>query len=207
MAITGITISQDNKVGNSDLLPVHSPLVFIADVSYSGATPSVIYVDVEVCGVVIETFKAIPYKDPLETLRQFCFVANDIIKGLMDSFDDTFQAMETLVHLPEITKTAKIIFYEPEKKDVMFDSVDVTFAHGAVQIGNNPNLTNIFNNSTNTYLGGFGNIVYVYFYNDDPANELTIGEPRIKEDYAQDFDDAIFDDYNDEHFTIDVSIN
>ena len=29
--ITGISVYQDNKVGNSDLLPVHSPLVFLTD--------------------------------------------------------------------------------------------------------------------------------------------------------------------------------
>lgn len=206
MAISAITIEQDNKVGNSDLLPVHSPLVFIVNVAYDGISPTVIYTDVEVDGLVVETFKMIPYKDPLETLRQFCFVSNDVIKGLMDPFDDTFQTMESLVHIPEITKRCKLTFYEPENKATMFAETTVTFAHGAVQFGDEPNLRAIYQSDTNTYLGAVGEIVYVYFYNEDPANELTIGAPQIMQAVAVDYDDTPFADYDYVKFIIDVAL-
>ena len=206
MAITSITIEQDNKVGSSDLLPVHSPLVFIVNVAYQGISPTVIYTDVEVDGLVVETFKMIPYKDPLETLRQFCFVANDVIKGLMDAFDDTFQPMESLVHVPEITKRCKLTFYEPDKKSTMFAETTVTFAHGAVQFGEAPNLRDVYRSETNTYLGAVGQIVYVYFYNEDEANELTIGAPQITQAVAVDYDDTPFADYDDVKFIIDVAL-
>lgn len=205
MAITSITITQDNKVGNSNLMPVHSPLVFLADVAYDSVAPTVIYIDVIADGDVIDTFKAIPFADPLGTIRTFAFVANDVIKGLMNGFDDFSQLNETIVFVEDITKEVTIKFRDPDD-ELTSDSVDVVLIHGAEQFGEYPNLVDVYNNEDQIYLGGNGSVVYVYFYNEDEANVLTIDSPTVNTEFAQDYDDEIFTDYDDTPFEIDIAI-
>ena len=205
MAISSISIAQDNKVNGSDLLPVHSTLVFLADATFTGAYPLKLLVDVIFEGDVIDTFKAIPYRDLLANIRQFAFVANDVIKGLMGPFDDELQLNESLVYVNDITKTCTLKFYDPDN-DLIFSETTVTFMHGAAQFGENPNLDTIFNNADGCYYGPEGGFVYVYFYNDDVNNVLTIDSPNVTLEFAQDFDDEIFTDYDDTPFEIDVPL-
>lgn len=201
MAITSVTISQNNFIGSSDLLPVHSTLVFIADVAYSGAVPDVLYVDISDVGGVLETYRAIPYKDPLSTLRQFAFIANDVIKGLMGGFDDELQLNESLVYIEDITKTLILKFYDPDDEDTN-DTLIATFIHGAAQFGENPNFDSIYDNDSDTYLVPSGSFAYLYFYNEAEANVLTIGDADLQYEVALDYDDDDFTDYDDEQFTI-----
>ncbi len=205
MAIDSITITQDNIVNGSNLVPVHSTLVFLAEVSYTGATPDLVYVDVIVDGEVEETFKAIPYSDPLGTIRTFAFVANDVVKSLIGVLDDFGQLLENLTFVEEITKLVTIKFYDPETPATS-DSVEVDLIHGAGQFGENPNFEEIYNNDPSTYYGGDGQFMYVYFYNDDVANILTIDNPSANLVFAQDYDDDIFTDYDDTQFQIDIAI-
>jgi hypothetical protein len=205
MAITGVTINQNNFVGSSDLLPVHSTLVFLVDVNYSGAVPDVLLVDISDDSGVLATYRAIPYKDPLSTQRQFAFVANDVIKGLMGEFDDELQLNETLVYVEDITKTLDLKFYDPDNETTN-DQVTATFIHGAAQFGENPNFDAIYNNETDTYLVPSGSFAYVYSYNESEGNTLTIGDANLQEVVAEDFNDDDFTDFNDEVFTIDVPL-
>lgn len=206
MAITDITISQDNVVNGSNLEPVHSTLVFIADVTYTGGIPEVIHVEIrDDADTLLETYKAIPYKDPLSTVRQFVFVADGPVKSIMESFDDFFQLNESLIFVDDITKMLKVRFLDPDTP-ATFDEVTIDFVHGAAQFGENPNLDTQFNNANDTYFAAVDGIVYVYFYNDDAANDVEVDGPILVEGNAQDFDDAIFTDFDDTNFTIDTLI-
>lgn len=205
MAINSITISQDNKVGASNLMPIHSTLVFLVDVEFTGSYPLKLFVDFIVDGNILDTFKAIPYKDILANTRQFAFVANDVVKGLMNDFSDTYQLNETIVHIQDITKTATLKFRDPDN-ELTFATIDVTFIHGAAQFGDNPNLDAIYNNDDSIYYGPDGGFVYMYFYNDDVNNILTIDSPTVRVVYAEDYDGAVFEDFNGNLFEIDVPI-
>lgn len=174
MAINEIEITQSNVVEGSNLLPIHSDLVFIADVTYEGQTPDIVHVEIrDINDTLLETYKAIPYKDLLSTLRQFVFVANEPIKSLMGLFDDFSQLNDTLLPVPDITKELKIRFVDPDTPAIN-DEVTIDFVHGAKQFGENPNLDDQFNNSLDTFFGEKDGIVYVYFYNDDAANDVAI---------------------------------
>lgn len=204
MAITNINIAQDNVVNGSNLEPVHSTLTFIADVTYTGGTPEVIHVEIrDDTDTLLETYKAIPYKDPLPTIRQFVFVADGPVKSIMESFDDFFQLNESLIFVEDITKILKIRFVDPDTP-ATFDEVTIDFVHGAAQFGESPNLDTQFNNANDIYFAAENGIVYVYFYNDDPANDVAVDGPVLSEGNAQDYDDAIFTDYDDAIFTIDT---
>lgn len=208
MAITNINISQDNKIGESNLCPVHSPLVFLVDVTYTDETPSLLYVDViDENSDVLETFKCIPYDDPLSNVRKFAFVANDVIKGIMNGFDDELQLNNTLQYVDDITKLLTLKFYDPDDPDDSdtFDSVTIDFVHGASQFSENPNFESIYNNEDSIYYGPDGHIVYVYFYNEDVNNILTINNPSASLENAQDYDDEVFVDYDDTIFQIDIA--
>jgi hypothetical protein len=184
MAITAITISQDNIVNGSNLMPVQSSLTFIADVDYTGATPDSIDVEIlDESDVVLETYSAVPYKDVTTTQRQFVFKADGPLKALIDDFEDFFQLNETLEYVENITKQFKLKFIDPDTPDY-------------------PNLEDQFNNDTDTYYAPKNSWVYVYFYNDDITNDVAIDGPALTEGNALDYDDAIFTDFDDENFTI-----
>ena len=207
MAINSITISQDNIYDNSKLLPIHSPLIFLVDVDYTGAAPTEVFVDLTtITEGLIGSYRCVPFKDLLSTVRQFAFVANDIIKGFMDDYDDIFQLNESFIPIPEITKTINLKFYDPDTPATS-DENTFTFIHGAAQFGETPNLTAIHNNENDTYYCALNDIVYVYFYNDNEGNTITIGDGNLTVDFAQDFDDEIFTDALDNNFEILIPIS
>jgi len=208
MAITSINIDQNNKVGTSNLLPVHSPLIFLIDVEYTGSPPE--RLDVEIYddnNDLIVTYNAIPFADLLSTpvTRQFAFTADGIIRGLMDGFDDQFQLFDTFLPVEDITKIFKLRFVDPNNSAIYHEDT-FTFVHGAKQFGENPNLENQYNNEADSYLAAKDSVVYVYFYNNNAANSVSVGQ-QLSEVFALDFDNlSIFTDYEDSNFTIDVAI-
>ena len=203
MAISNITISQDNKVDDSNLVPIHSPVIFIADVTYSGIVPDVLNVEISDGTGLLETYRAIPYKDPLATVRQFVFIASTAIKGLMESFEDFHQLNETFLPVPDITKEFTLKFVDPNNA-ATFDEVLINFLHGHSQFGENPNKDAQFNNDSDIYFAGIGQFVYVYFYNNDANNDVAIDGPLLTEVAAQDDDGTEFQDDDGEVFTIEV---
>ena len=206
MAITGVSISQNNIVSGSNLIPIHSPVIFIADVTYSGLLPNILNVQIlDDTDTLLETYKAIPYRDPLATVRQFMFVAGEPIRSLMNGLEDFFQLDDTLEYVDDITKVIKLKFVDPDN-ELTFDEVTLDFAHATEQFGNNPNLVDQFNNEDDNYFAPDGGFVYVYFYNDDITNDVAIDGPLITEGNALDYDDSIFTDYDDSIFTIDTLI-
>lgn len=205
MAITGISISQDNKVIDSNLVPIHSPVIFIADVTYTGLVPEVLNVEISDSTGLLDTYRAIPYADPLATVRQFAFIANTAIKGLMDSFEDFHQLNETFLPVPDVTKEFTLKFVDPDNA-LIFDEVLINFLHGFNQFGDNPNKDAQYNNDEDIYFAGQDRFVYVYFYNDNASNNVVIDGPILVEGNALDFDDADFTDFDDSIFTIETLI-
>jgi len=175
MAITDISI-QDYKVGDSDLLAVHSPLTFLIDVTYSGVIPDILYCDVyDEDSVLLVTLKCIPYQDLTPTERRFIFIADSIIRGYMNEFDDFVQTENSFVHVPDITKIFELKFRDPDA-GVSDEPAIFTAIQSAREFGENPNLTEIFNNEPQDYIAAKDEPAYVYFYNDNTTNILTIGE-------------------------------
>lgn len=174
MAITNISIHEDNKVGDSDLLAVQSPLAFLVDVTYTGAIPDVLYCDVyDEDSVLLSTFKCIPYQDLLETERRFIFIADSILRGYMDVFDDFVQTVGSFVYVDGITKIFELKFRDPDE-GVPDESIIFTAIHASKEFGENPNLSEIFNNESQSYLAPKDGVVYVYFYNDDTSNQVSV---------------------------------
>ncbi len=176
MAISTLTIIQDHVIpAASDLLCVHSPLVFIIDAEYSGVAPDYIYASIyDVPGTnFIDKFKMIPYLDVSSTHRQFIFISDSIVRGLMEDFPDFVQTGESLVIVEDITKRFAIKFHDPDE-----DASDIWTYFTALiatrQFGKDPNAVEIFDNDVDTYIGAANKPVYVYFYNDDANNTLTV---------------------------------
>lgn len=174
MAISNINIHQDNKVGDSDLLAVHSPLSFLVDVTYSGAIPDILYCDIYHELELLSTFKCIPYQDLLPNERRFIFIADSIIRGYMGEFDDFIQTENSLVSVPDITKIFELKFRDPDA-GVADESVLFTAIQAAKEFGESPNLTEIFNNDSDVYIAAKDKVCYVYFYNSDPLGVPTVG--------------------------------
>lgn len=174
MAISNITITQNNIVGSSDLIPVHSPVIFIADCTYSGAIPTYLLVDViDSASVLLATYRAIPYRDSSLTVRQFMFIADEILRSYMASFDDVAQSDNTLIHIPNQQKIFTIKFKDPANFTTN-DSDTITAIHGSGQFGENPNFNTVYANATGSYIAGANKQAYVYFYNNNASNVLTI---------------------------------
>lgn len=196
MSITSLNIAQDNKVGDSNLLPIHSPLVFLVEATYVGSPPEDVRVEVIVDGDVLNEYRLVPVVDLLSNLRQFAFVADTVIKGIMSNFDDVLQLNNTLSFVSNITKFVTLRFYDPLNKGIE-DEVDIDFAHAAKQFSEYPNLVDEYNNENRLVYGVEGGFVYCYFYNDNPLNIITVDSPdSIVEDMA-DYDDTIFTDSDD----------
>jgi uncharacterized protein (TIGR02145 family) len=179
MAITSITISQDNIFNDSDLLPIHSPLIFIVDVVYTGTAPDTLKVGIYEDSALIETYKCIPYVDLTSTLRQFMFIADEPIRCLMGGFDDFLQVTDTLEYVEDITKVLTLRFYDPSTP-ATYDEMTATFIHGVAQFGERPNLYNVFENVSDIYYGLGNAFTYIYFYLKTLNDIVSINEANVQ---------------------------
>jgi hypothetical protein len=201
MAITAVNIAQNNIVGDSNLMAVHSPLIFLINASYSGASPENFYCKVyDEDDTLLGTFKCIPYLDILATLRQFMFIADSILRGFMYDFSDELQSAGSLEHIEDMTKIFKLEF--GDFVTAFTDEITIVALHSNRQFGEDINQTEIFNNEDKTYYGYEGKPVYMYIYNDSEANSITTVPIESGYDYALDYDDTIFADAVDEDFII-----
>lgn len=199
-----ILITQDNQLGSSDLLAVQSPLSFLIDFTYVGSAPNVLYCDIyNSDDDLLDTFKCIPYKDLVPGLRQFIFIADSVLRGYMDDFEEFVQTSGTFQFVDNITTEFKLTFRDPD--DIALSvSTEFTACHASRQFGENPNMIEIFNNEIDCYITSENKPVYVYFYNDDPANIVTVEDQSFSEQIALDYDDTEFADFDDTLFTIDI---
>ena len=92
MAITSVTIVQDNIVGGCDLLAVHSPLKFLAEITDNDSPYSFPeYLNVEVTDLLTATtytgYKAWQYEKVSDKAR-FIFNSEKILRDIMGDFSD-----------------------------------------------------------------------------------------------------------------------
>ncbi len=120
----------------------------------------------------------------------------------MSEFEDFVQLSDTLESVANITKQFNFRFVDVDNSTIFAETGLLDIVHGASQFGEYPNLDKQFNNEADTYYCKINSIVYVYFYNDDTSNDLTINGGFITESFAQDYNDDIFTDFDDENFTI-----
>lgn len=195
MAITDVTITQKNITDNVDLLSIHNPLVFIVDATYTGDIPEELNVKIyDEDDVLLNEFGCIPYSDTTG-VRQFAFVATDILKGYMGTFDDFKSAEKVLEYVDGITKIFKLVFYDPT--DLEEDEVTFVAMHAARQFGDTPYLSSIYNNDDETYYAAVGMPVYCYVYNNDEDNVLTVNSGEIITNVLLDYDDVALVDSDD----------
>lgn len=174
MAITKIVSIQTNH-DTSELLAVHNPLCFIIEVEYTGSAPDSLYVSNELTS---EIYSCIPYSDPSLGTRQFMFIADEIVRGMMDDFDDRIQANSTIEFQDKLTKEIEFRFYDPAvtswTEGINELYIDSYFCHAARQFGENPSLNELANNDTETYIGIIGFPCYVYYYCKDITSTLSV---------------------------------
>jgi hypothetical protein len=198
MAITSVTISQKNITDSINLLSVHNPLVFLIDVVYSSSVPELINVGIyDSNDVLLDTFVAIPYRD-ISSTRQFAFLADDILRGYMGSIDDFRSNEKVLEYVDGITKEFKLVFYDT---DVPATNDEVSFVamHAAGQYSDTPYLESIYINEDQTYFAAVGKPVYIYIYNDNEANVITVGTGEIEFQPLLDYDDVALLDFDDQY--------
>ena len=192
MAVSSITIVQGNIIDSCNLLAIHNPLVFLIDVAYTLEVPENLYCDIQdVDENVLGTFTAIPYSDDEITgIRTYAFIADKVLRAYMNSFNDFKTNELELDYVEGITKQFTIRFYI----DTTSTSTSFTAIHAARQFGETSYLSDIYNNVSETYYTGVGMPVYIYIYNADINNDVTIGAPASDDLAALDYDSTVFVD-------------
>jgi hypothetical protein len=198
MAITSVTISQSNLTDRINLLSVHNPLVFLVDVAYTSSAPDLLNVGLyDGDGTLLDTFACIPYSDTTG-VRQFAFIASDILKGYMGSIDD-FKILEKVLEYCEgITSEFSLKFYDPLTPETHIDLPFVAM-HAARQYGDTPYLESIQLNEDETYYCGAGMPVYLYIYNDSESNVITVGSGELTFEKLLDYDNIAFLDFDEQY--------
>jgi len=172
MAITSITVIQDNKVDSCPLLSVHNPLVFIVEANYTSTAPDTLYVSESINSGI---YSCIPYSDPQAGKRQFMFIADEIIRGLMGDFDDIIQAGTTNIFRANKTLPVILTFYDPSTPATNV-TIDFIAMVASRQFGESPSVNEIYENEDENYVGIVGSPCYCYFFNDNTSNVLTVSE-------------------------------
>lgn len=190
-----ISIIQDNKVDGWDLLSIHNPLTFICEVTYDGMTPEFVAVKLESNGVLIVEAKAITFKDTAPTKRQYIFIADTFIRGAMPYFDDEVQASNTVIPIQNITKPFKITFTHTN----ITASTSFVACNASSQFGDKFGACLKDINLPTTYTAGENGVVYVYMYNWDENNVITM-DTNLVTAYVTNANGDIFTDSNGNRF-------
>jgi len=170
--ITSISVYQSN-VDDCNLLAVHSPIVFLIDVVYTATAPNYIFAKVYDGLTLKGTFKTIPYSDVTPNTRRFMFIADSILRGYMDDYEDFEQTSETLVHVEEITKPFEIVFTDPEENAPEY-AINIVACRAVRQFGEDIAMCSIYNNETEIVKGIKGYPCYVYFYNSSEGGIVSL---------------------------------
>lgn len=166
MPVSDVTIYQDNVSGAVNIFGVHSPLIFLIDVTYTGAAPTLLC-DVTVDGVnpISEdaTFQCVFHSDQSPTVRRFMFRADALLRGFMEDFEDFVQTAEAVSEVYKTKQDFTLVFYD--SLEAASDSLDIIAFAARRQFGQTPAITEIYNNQDTLYIAGEDKPVYVYFFN------------------------------------------
>lgn len=204
MAVTQIDIVQDNKVGNSNLLSAHNPVMYTADATYDGGTPPDVLKAVLVGyteGTSIEAgeflyVEAKFLEDISDTIRRFYLevdlyakyflfnrfeVTSNAFVPKKYSLNDISQVVGTFPKIEYISSRVGCFFGNVEEEDpyVTSDIIFSQFVHASKQFGQYPNLLEEYNNESKTYLCVEGSHCYVYFYNTTEGASFLLSKNGI----------------------------
>jgi hypothetical protein len=200
MPVSSIDLIESNYTGNSNLICIHNPVIFIVQANYIGAAPeyleALLYDEDD---VLLGTFRCIPYLDVTTTSRQFIFVADQIMRGYMGNFDDVLQTGGSLEYIEDRTKVFKLRFQK--YMEAITGEYVVVALHGVRQFGDDQNAVSIYNNEPQVYYGAEDMPVYVYFYNNDPDAYISMTIGGGSDEVLLDYDDEEFADFDDELLT------
>lgn len=172
MPVSDVTITQDNIVDSVNIFGVHSPLIFIIDVTYTGAAPTLLC-DVTVDGVnpISEdaTFQCVYHSDLTPTVRRFMFRADSLLRGFMEDFEDFVQTAEAVSEVFKTKQNFTLVFYDED--ETYSDSVAIIAFAARRQFGQTPAISEIYNNQDTLYIAGQDKTVYVYFFNSEADGE------------------------------------
>ena len=197
MAITSIDIYQGNTE-NGNLISVHNPVSFIVTATYSATAPTLLYCDIyNADSELLGRYKCIPYVDVSGTQRQFIFIADIILRGFMDQYNDFVQSANIIEYCDGFTKEFNLIFTD----DTVSEELNIVVLHSARQFSQTVENTEVFNNEPLTYIGVEGEATYVYFYNDNETNVIGNNPGGSDDLVLTDYDDEGFADFDDELLT------
>ncbi len=175
MAATGISIYQDNIVDECNLLAVHSPLIFLIDITYNGTAP-LCYCDIyggsQAIGESTDRFLCTFDSDQSATIRRYRFEADAILRSFMEDFDDFIQSANSVQLVQKVNRQFTLRFFDGENQ--VEESVTIIAFAASRQYGQNAALTDIMNNEDILYLAQKNRPVYIYFYNTYEDNECEI---------------------------------
>ena len=186
-----IDIVQNNVTELTNLLSVHNPISFLANVTYIGQAPEHITVFLsDENNNELGTFSAIPYKDINANTRQFIFIADKIIRSYLDDFYDYRSELNVIEFVPNITKVMNIWFIDDYTGTYGF--CKFVACHASRQFGENQNMIDIEKNQDkHTYIATVGEVVYCYYYSAREGDGISVD---TNYEYLLDFDDTPFID-------------
>lgn len=169
MIPSAISITQDNIVNGSALLSINNPLVFLADVTYTGTVADYIYVYIyDGSNNLLSTNLIAPaYKDISVSVRQYIFNADQILRGLNEEIQEWVQTVNTL-QLDPNSNTFKIEFEAVDDETAgspVTDNITFNSLQGASQFGTSPSKDDIAHNVSDTFISYYGYWGYAYFFN------------------------------------------
>lgn len=156
MTITNI---QDNTEGGCTLLSTGNPLIFVAEVDWTGeAERPDVYAKLTGIGV----FRALPFADVSATVTRYRFDARPVLVSVLGSMDDEAQAVGTAMALS--TGYAAVHLRMQIEEGLQRYDVNFTAVRAAKQWGESPALPELESPAPVTYLAGAGQAFYVYHW-------------------------------------------
>ena len=181
MAITSVTIQQDNIVDGCNLLAVHSPLRFTAIVQDSDSPYSFPdYLDVEITNMFSSTtytgYKALQY-EIIDDKSNYIFHSEKILRSLMADFDDTDRDGDTIEYPPFMVRKFRITF----KYLGLSDYVDIYAYLASRQNGETEAMTEMFNNDDETVISFANREFYLHFFSAGITDAIVFDGSAVDE--------------------------
>lgn len=171
MAITSVTIVQDNIVGGCDLLAVHSPLKFLAEITDNDSPYSFPeYLNVEVTDLLTGTtytgYKAWQYENVSDKAR-FIFNSEKILRDIMGDFSDLDG--DTVDYPNFLVRQFRVKF----KYLALNDHVDFYGYACSRQVGQTECVTEIASNADDSIIAFANREFYMHYYAGGIADEVV----------------------------------
>lgn len=175
MAITAIDVFENNIENGVNLMAIHNPLTFIAEVTYTNTAPDTLQVVLTDDNTNYYTYDCVYYADISLTKRQFIFIADEVLRSFLPTVADVGQGSDTIVN-SNITNVVSIYFTDGVTESTPFS---ITICHAARDYTdlNGALMVDEYNNETKRYTGIVGELVYQYWYNDDANNDIINFDP------------------------------